>query len=88
MYRSDEDMNRIQELEDENDRLGDQLRATTKEHNDRVERLERLIALALDRANMTREKLENALEELEDKALENSAFNMGWAGRTSLESNK
>jgi hypothetical protein len=80
----DGDMDEIQQLRDKNDRLGVQLRATTKEYNDRVEWLERLLALALYYANMTRKEVEEALEKEEQEALEESAGAMAWAGCESL----
>jgi DNA primase large subunit len=85
-----EDQERIKELQEEIDKLTDQHHTTTKKHNDMVEWLERLIALALalGRAKMTQEELENALKKLEDEALEESADAMAWAGRESLRRNK
>ncbi len=80
-------MNKVQ-LQEEIDKLTDQLRATTKEHNDRVEQLERLLVLALDYANMTQEEVEEALENKEQEALDASANAMGWEGLESLRRNK
>jgi len=68
-------MEQFTTLQEETDSLREQLRAATKKHNETVEWLDRLIALALalGRANMTRQELEKALEKLEDEALERSA---------------
>jgi hypothetical protein len=61
-YLDIEEMEKISKLQEETDSLRDQLRAATKKHNDTVEQLEDLLALALKRVQMTRKDLEKALE--------------------------
>ena len=66
----------IQELQEENERLKKEMRRASATHQDTVEKLEELLTLALERANMTREELENALKKEDETIFERSAWDM------------
>lgn len=66
----------VSQLEDVNKRLSEQLRNATKKHHETVEDLEELLTLALRCANMTRQQLQELKEKEDDKALDESGWDM------------
>ena len=66
----------IQELQEENENLKKEMRRASAIHQDTVAKLKELLALALERANMTQEELEKALEEEDEAIFEQSAWAM------------